>query len=153
MASEAYQFDSDNFSLKAELGADDIIYLEIGGVVTVEHIEEFQAWGSTVMEYMVAMKKKHPDRVLTLIDISKLESFDVATTKALRALMSFNRNYATKTAVWGASPVARAVLGALVILTHRYTMKPFAGRDEAMAWLLDDTIQPKPEDLENLKAG
>lgn len=128
--------EDDTAILECVVGPDDIIYLTIGGSVTGEHIEAFKAWGEKVKAAMVMLSKKNPDRVLTLIDVSKLDAFDLATSGELYGLMKFNKNYATRTAVYGANYFAQVTTEAIIGLTHRTNMKIFSTREEAMGWLL-----------------
>ena len=132
----------DRATLECVVGPDGMIYLTVGGSVTGEHIEEFKAWGEKIKAAMVMLSKKNPDRVLTLIDVTKLAEFDLATTRELYGLMKFNKNYATRTALFGASYFTQAMIEAMTGLTHRTNMKIFPTREEALAWLLKGEGSP-----------
>jgi hypothetical protein len=132
--------------LTCVIGADQVIYLTMGGDISREHITEFDIWAGKVRKAMVSVSEKNNKKVLTLIDITNLSGFDMVTTKALYRLMAFNRNYATKTAVYGAGAVIRLALDAIITATHRKTMKVFPDRTLAEAWLRDDMQVPDKEE-------
>jgi hypothetical protein len=132
--------------LTCVIGADQVIYLTMGGDISREHITEFDIWAGKVKKAMVSVSEKNNKKVFTLIDITRLNGFDMVTTKALYRLMAFNRNYATKTAVYGAGPVTRLALDAIITATHRTTMKVFPDRTVAESWLHDDKQMPEKDD-------
>ena len=126
----------DNFNFTCEIGPDDVIYLSLEGDVTEDHIEEFKMWGDRLKAAMVAMSTKHKEKVLTLIDMSKAVELDEAVTKEGAKLMQFDAQYATKTALFGASPAVKASLAGMATVLHRDNFKLFPDREKAVAWLL-----------------
>ena len=125
----------DDVVLTCVVGEDHIIYLKMGGRITKEYLSQFRDWGNEVRGAMVEASQMDPAKVRTLIDVSTLLRADIVTVKALYALMQFNKDYATKTAVYGASPLISSITHSAIVLTHRYSMRLFRTREEAMDWL------------------
>lgn len=138
--------------LTCNIGSDNIIYLEMEGSLAAPFLPEFEAWAKQVREAMVKVSALNDKRVLTLIQAANPISIDKAGMKALGELMKFNKNYATKTAVYGLGAFGRTIVHSVIVMTHRYSMKVFDTRDDAMKWLtLDDggatdpiSIEPPP---------
>lgn len=125
--------------LDCTIGDDNIIYLTIGGNVTDDYMDTYLHWDESVRKAMVTVSSIQKDRVLTLIDVTRLQQFDSKITDNLFDLMKFNKDYATKTAVYGPNFFVRTALDGLIVMTRRKNMHVFGKRDEALAWLLDDT--------------
>lgn len=142
MRPEPYRY-HDGATLIAEITDEGIVSLVLGGSMTREHHAAVVAWAEKVKEVLHFMKAKDPDRVLTLVDVSTLEHYDTDAIEVCRELMAGNRGLATKTAIYGASTIVRVTIELMIGITRRYSMKLFAGRDEAYAWLVDDTQRPE----------
>jgi|GEM_PF-6156411 len=119
---------------------DKIIYITLGGDVSLNssfQVEKFETWVKKVKQAMQEVSVINSRQVLTLIDVTQLKHFDVLAIERLRELMAFNKDYATKTAVFGASMFIRTVVRSTLALTHRTTMKLFPTRADALVWLTE----------------
>ena len=125
--------------LECHVGLDKIIYISMAGNITLSgegDTENFEHWAKEVNDAMQAIFAKNNGRVLTLTNASQMEHFDLAMTDHLRKLFEANKKFATKTAVFGASKTASAVVHSMMVLTHRTNMEIFTSREEALAWLI-----------------
>lgn len=130
-------------TLVAKITDENIVELVLGGEVTAESRSAIIAWAEKVKEVLHYMKAQSPDRVLTLVDVSELNGYDAEAIEICRDLMANNRGLATKTAIYGASTIVRVTIELMIGITRRYSMKIFAEREEAHAWLLDDAQRPE----------
>lgn len=130
-------------TLIARITDEDIVELTLGGEVTTESRNALIAWTEKVRDLLRHMKEQNPNRVLTLVDVSDLHKYDTDAIEICRDLMANNHGLATKTAIYGASTLVRATIELMIGITRRYSMKIFAEREEARAWLLDDSQRPE----------
>lgn len=124
---------------EAELGArideHNMIHLVMGGNLGAENFKFFHEWADAVRQCMVEVDKRQHGNVLTLIDTQHLREFDSKMVEELRKLMAFNKNYATRTAVFGAPSYAQMIVKTMLAITRRTNMKLFNTREQALAWL------------------
>ncbi|OGZ03723.1 MAG: hypothetical protein A2648_02090 [Candidatus Lloydbacteria bacterium RIFCSPHIGHO2_01_FULL_41_20] len=123
-------------NLHVSLGEDNMIHLVLGGNASEDYLEEVLAWAEKVKNAMRTAKANSKNgKVLTLIDISTLDQFDQKSMAILQDLMSFNKDYATKTATFGGNLFSIMAQETVMLMTHRTNMKAFKKREEALAWL------------------
>lgn len=137
---------TEDITLIAEITDQGIIELRLGGDMVHKYRDVMQGWAEKVKEVLHFMKEKDPDRVLTLVDVSELGTYDAESVELFRELMASNKGLATKTAIYGASTIVRVTIELMIGLTRRYSMKLFSTRDEALAWLRDDSQRPEIAD-------
>ena len=128
--------------LECGVGEDKIIYLVLAGDITASIpsvSERFDQWASKLRQAMVDVSANNNGHVSTLIDVTQLTQFDLTMINRIRELMEFNKQYATKTAIFGASTWISMVVRSNLALTGRTNMRLFSNRDEAVAWLTTDT--------------
>ncbi len=123
--------------LTCEISEDDIILLKMSGDVGNPTLDAFVEWGEKVKEAMRFLYNKNPDRVLTLIDASKVHEIDSETVSELYDLMRYNDKFVTRTAVFGANYFTRIIVELAIHITKRKNMKIFKTREEAMEYLLE----------------
>jgi hypothetical protein len=75
-----------------------------------------------------------PGQALVLTDVSG-SSFTEAAIDALKKLVTQNRPYVRASALVGLSPLTRIVFRGVIALTRR-DIRPFATREQAVAYLL-----------------
>lgn len=117
------------------IGPDGIIYLMLAGKIAGEDAERFIAWTEEVKDAIKSVHEKHPNRVLILSDVTALTHFEKKPIEALRTLLEYDKEYTTKSAIVGASPMVRMLVDAVVALSGRSNVKLFDTRDEALEWL------------------
>ncbi len=123
--------------LTCSIGDEDgIIYLTMGGNITKDTLEVFNAWAEKVKEAMRIAHSRATERVLTLIDATRVEQADMHSIEILHTLMEYNKQFVTKTAVFGANYFNKIIIEMALHLTRRTNMKLFNTRDEALQWLL-----------------
>lgn len=124
--------------LECRVGEDKMIYLTMGGDFTMTTpgvLEKFEQWAADLREAMARVSAENNGHVLTLIDVTKMTQFDLAMINRVRELMEFNKQYATKTAVFGATSWVSMVVRSSLALTDRTNMQVFSEREEALEWL------------------
>ncbi len=125
--------------LTVNIGDDNVVYLGVGGNVTDDHMDEFEVWAKKVNAAITETAIKTNRRALTLLDVSRLNEFDIKTTTIVRDLMVSDKDVAGKTAIFGANHLASAMLQAIIALTKRKNVQLFTEREEATAWLKEPT--------------
>lgn len=124
--------------LECHVGENKMIYLMMGGDITMSVSgvsEKFDRWAADLKDAMVRVSAENNRNVLTLIDVTKMTQFDLAMINRVRELMEFNKQYATRTAVFGATSWISMVVRSSLALTGRTNMRVFSGREEALEWL------------------
>ena len=124
--------------LECRVGEDKMIYLTMGGDITMTTpsvLEKFEQWAAELKDAMARVSAENNGHVLTLIDVTKMTQFDLAMINRVRELMEFNKQYATKTAVFGATSWVSMVVRSSLALTGRTNMRVFSDREEALEWL------------------
>ena|SRR3989339_725672 len=132
--------------LECRVGENNMIYLRMGGDITMSILgvpEKFERWASDVRAAMMHVSVSNNGYVLTLIDVTEMAQFDLAIISRIRELMEFNKQYATKTAVFGATSWVSMVVRSTLALTGRTNMRIFSERDEALTWLAESESNEK----------
>jgi len=126
---------TDDVELQVSINSDGMVHMLVGGNVTDDHMREFSEWADRAKEAIKSQHDQTGARVLTLIDVSRLEQFDIQTTKIVHDLLVFDRDYVAKTAVFGANYVASLMLEAIIAITKRQNVKLFPQKEAAVSWL------------------
>jgi hypothetical protein len=126
--------------LSCSLGDDGIIYITMGGNLTTDTLDVFDQWSEKVKEAMRTAYANDSDRVLTLIDASRAQEADQKSIARLIELMRYNKQFVTRTAVFGPEHLIRLVIEIALRVTRRTNMKLFDEKDEALNWLLGGTM-------------
>ena len=124
---------------KCGIDVEGIIQLTMAGNLSKETMDTFHAWAHCVKMCMQEAHAKDPNKVLTLIDARDVQETDDEGVEELKKLMAFNKDYATKTAVYGLNYFTRIITEMALHFTKRKNMKFFKNKEEALEWLLDDT--------------
>jgi len=125
----------DDVVLDVLVAPDGVVRMVVGGNVTNDHMREFGEWAEQVKRVIRDRSVEIGANVLTFIDVSTLEQFDIETTKIVHDLMVFDRDYVAKTAIFGANYVASLMLEAIIMITKRQNVKLFSDKDAAILWL------------------
>lgn len=128
--------------LESSVDERNMIQLSLSGDLGPKQMDDFVAWTAKIKKSMVEVDTLQHGRVLSLIDISRLNSFSMELLAPLQEVMHFNAPYATKTAVYGPNLLISTILRSTIVLTHRTNMKIFGNREDALAWLLADEATP-----------
>lgn len=126
--------------------ADGIIQVTFGGNFYEEHVEEYRKWAKDILEIMREKDRRNDYPILTLIDVSTLVHFDFKIGEITFQSIRANKQYATRTALFGANPSLTTVMDSMASLTHRKNYRVFPTKEAAMKWLLhgDDDEQDQP---------
>jgi hypothetical protein len=131
--------------LTCELGDDDIIYLTMGGNVSGDTIDYFLEWAEKVKEAMREAYKRNPGHVLTLIDTRAIHEIDMDSVGELSKLLKYNKQYATRTAVYGANYFVHIIVEMALHISGRKNLEIFETKEEALKWLLGNSKKTKKE--------
>lgn len=126
---------ADDVELGVAVDAEGVVQMLVGGNVTDDHIREFSEWAERAKEVIKNQHTQTGAQVFTLIDVSRLEQFDIQTTKIVHDLLVFDRDHVAKTAIFGANYVASLMLEAIIAITKRQNVKLFPKKEAAMGWL------------------
>lgn len=124
--------------LRVTTDDDGIIHIRMQGNLSEDHLTEVSEWADEVRVAMRQAFARNPRRVLTLIDVTGAFEADAKTMEVLHSLMVHNKDYATRTAVFGATYFIKMIVEAAIRATMRSNMAIFTTRDEALEWLLRD---------------
>lgn len=130
--------ETEDMILRVSSDDDGIIHIRMKGNLSEDHLPEVIAWADRVKDEMKRAYERNPRRVLTLIDVTGAFEADAKTMSVLHALMLHNKDYATRTAVFGANYFIKMIVEVAVRSALRTNMHIFMTRDEALRWLLDD---------------
>jgi hypothetical protein len=126
---------ADDVSLNVTVDASGVVHMFVGGNVTDDHIREFSEWADHAKEVIKGQYTQTGALVFTLIDVSRLEQFDIQTTKIVHDLLVFDRDYVARTGIFGANYVASLMLEAIIAITKRENVKLFPKKEAAVEWL------------------
>jgi len=114
---EEFQRDGKNF-----------IYFNIAGLANNDQFEKFAAAAMEVI-------RKYPPKSVYVIT-SRLEFFDTRTKEICSDWIVFNKPYVVSSALVSINGITRMVAKSIYKQAERDLARPFASRDEAVAWLL-----------------
>lgn len=129
---------SEDMTLHVSTDDEGIIHIRMQGNLSEDHLPEVTGWADMVRDAMKRAFERDPHRVLTLIDVTGAFEADAKTMEILRALMLHDKDYATRTAIFGATYFIRMIIEAAIRATFRTNMGIFLTRDEALEWLLQE---------------
>ncbi len=123
---------------------DGIVSLGLRGNIDESTVDELAKWGKLVKKTLREVHKKTPDRVLTIMDCTHVDKVSVHCSGELHKLLRHNKQYVTRTAIFGANTFSQAVLEMSIYITGRTNMKLFKTKRAALAWLREaDTNKNK----------
>lgn len=128
----------EDMTLRVSTDDDGIIHIRMRGNLSEDHLPEVTEWADMVRDAMKRAFERDPHRVLTLIDVTGAFEADAKTMEILRALMLYDKDYATRTAIFGATYFIRMIVEAVIRATFRTNMGIFLTRAEALEWLLQE---------------
>lgn len=135
---EPFLIKTDDMELGCSIDEQGIIQLRVNGNVGIENEEHFLEWSDVVRGAMVAAKEKDPERVLCMIDITDRPiDVDQSMLTHLFSLMNHNRDFATRTGVYGGNFFTRSLLDVALKATGRTNMKAYDSKEEALEWVLN----------------
>lgn len=136
----------EDMTLRVSTDDDGIIQIRMQGNLSEDHLPEVIGWADMVQDAMKRAFERDPHRVLTLIDVTGAFEADAKTMEILRSLMLHNKDYATRTAIFGATYFIRMIVEAAIRATFRANMGIFLTRAEALEWLLQENdIRDTPD--------
>lgn len=114
-----------------------IIQLRMSGNLSSDYEDFFLEWDGEVRKAMITSKERDPENVYCVIDITgKSIDTDRKMLSHLINLMSHNKDYVTRTGVYGANFFAKSLIDIALKAVQRNNMKMFGTHEEAMAWVL-----------------
>ena len=116
--------------------ADGIIQVTFSGNFYEEYAEEYRKWAKDILAIMQEKAQRNDYPILTLVDVSTLEHLDFKIGEITLESMQNNKQYATRTALFGANPSLTTVMNSMAALTHRKNYRVFPTKEIALAWLL-----------------
>lgn len=122
--------------LSCHLDEAGVIQIRMSGNLSDDHEEELQRWAAAVRAAMRYAKAQNPGRVLCLIDLTgrNIEA-DHTSLTVLMELMKHNRDYATRTGVYGPSYFTRSIIEIALKATGRKNLKLFSTKTAAERWV------------------
>ncbi len=132
---EPYKVENDDISLSCFVGDDNIIYISMTGNLGKETLHMFDKWGEFVKKAIRDVYKKNNKTVLTLVDAKGVREIDVESISKLIDFMNCNRDFITKTAIFGPNYFVKIIVELASHATNRNDMKTFDSREDAVAWL------------------
>ncbi len=124
--------------IKMYIDTDGIIQVIFAGNFYEEYAEEYRKWAKNIQAIMREKDQRNEYPILTLIDVSGLEHFDFKIGEITFESMQINKKYATRTALFGASPSLTTVMNSMAALTRRKNYRVFPTKEAALEWLLHD---------------
>ncbi len=137
---EHNEIHSENLTLSSSIGPDSIIYVTMGGKITNDNLDVFEAWTKGLQSQVdtMAAQKKFP--VLVYSDVSQVEHFERKPIRPLRELFAHDKQYEMKSAIVGASFFVAKLIDAIVEFTGRSNVRQFETKKDALAWLLAGNV-------------
>jgi hypothetical protein len=125
----------DDKNLNIKIGADDILNLAIAGDITGTNMAKLTEWTGEVKQSIMDLYKKSGEKILCLVDISRLEKYDPEAITILADMLKENEPYVRKTATFGGSSYVIMAEDVVVALSGRHNLKGFGKKEEALSWL------------------
>jgi hypothetical protein len=139
-------FNTSNHEMQLSCMTDDdgVIRLKMCGNLSSEYEKEFLEWSEAVKQAMRDAKERNPDWVLCVIDLTGAAIVaDQKSLSQLVNLMKFNKDYVTRTGVYGANVFTRHIVDIALKITRRTNMKMCATEAEAEDWVYRNKKPPK----------
>jgi len=114
---------------------DGIVDLAIRGNINRATFKKLQAWTEEVKNTLKDVHTRNPKRVLVLLDHSDVAQVSVLCSGELHNLLRHNKDMVTRTAIYGANTLSRALLKMSMYITGRTNMKLFRSKKDAIDWL------------------
>lgn len=124
-----------NRELRCYIDDEGVIQLRMTGNLSSDHLEDFQAWSESVKLAMRTAKAHDKNRVFCIIDITGGIDADREALSELVKLVRHNKDYATRTGVYGANYFTTSLMDIALKLAGRTNMKTFPNRAEAEHWV------------------
>jgi hypothetical protein len=136
MSDNYFNFSNHEMQLSCTTDDNGVIRVAMNGNLGDGYHDVFREWSQTVKDAMVAASKRDPERVLCVADLTgPVIVADGETMKLLIDLFRFNKNYVTRTGVFGASAITRHLIDIALKVVRRDNMKVCATEEEAEAWV------------------
>jgi hypothetical protein len=133
---KAFGAKNDEVELAVSIDGEGIIRIVMSGNLSSDHDTLFAAWCDGVREAMREAKARDPERVFCVIDVTGGVDADKKTLGMLIELVKHNKEYATRTGVFGANPLMRSFMDIALKAARRTNMKAFPTQEEAEHWVL-----------------
>jgi len=125
-----------DMELSCSLDYQGVVQISMSGNLSSDYEDVFIDWARSVRAAMKEVKSKNPERVLCIIDLTgPIIDTDQKTFKLLIELIRHNKDYVTRTGVYGAAFVTRNLVDIALKATGRKNMKMFVTREEAERWV------------------
>lgn len=138
---EPFFLKENNRELGCYIDEQGVIQLRMSGNLSIDHLDDFQAWSEAVKLAMRTAKARDEARVFCIINISGGIDADRETLSELIKLVRHNKDYATRTGVYGANYFTTSLMDIALKLAGRTNMKTFPNRTEAEHWVFTGEIQ------------
>jgi len=125
----------DEIEYTCEVHSDGIIELAIRGNINAKTILELSTWSEQVKKTIRRMYNRNPKRVLTIMDCSDVGRVTVHCSGALHDLLRHNKQYVTRTAIFGANKFSMSVIEMAIHITRRNNIQLFDSKEKALSWL------------------
>ncbi|MCD5380976.1 MAG: hypothetical protein LR008_00150 [Candidatus Pacebacteria bacterium] len=125
-----------DMELACSLDNNGVIRIKMAGNVSSDYEDEFMEWSETVREVMHTAKETDPKKVFCVIDLTgqKIDA-DKESLGWLIDLVKYNKDYVTRTGVYGANLITRSLVDIALRTTGRDNMKMFETQEQAEGWV------------------
>ncbi|MEK7535999.1 MAG: STAS/SEC14 domain-containing protein [Patescibacteria group bacterium] len=123
--------------LSININEEGIAVIKIAGDLTGPEVEKLNEEIVLIEKEIENAFGKQGKKLRALVDVSEFsDNYDSGAVSPMVNLVSHNRDYIEKTAVFGASPKATLVGETIIGLALRDNFKFFKTKEEALAWLV-----------------
>ncbi|MBU6310700.1 STAS/SEC14 domain-containing protein [Patescibacteria group bacterium] len=114
----------------------DLVYMRLAGSVDADSVPRLAEQVAAAKALVKGESERRGEKVAVLFDISDFTgAYAVGAMLEMKSLEEHNRPYTARTAVFGGSAAAQVAAELTLALIHRDSLKLFATKEEALAWL------------------
>lgn len=127
-------------SYTVSVGEDGIVHIGLHGPVEDDDLDRFQEWANDTHQCILSVHSSTGQKVKCLVDVRGLSGYSVEAFDIMRDLITSNREYMDKTATYGGNKFMKFAQDAVTALTGRDNIRGFETKEEALAWLSEDSL-------------
>ncbi|MFT5036547.1 MAG: hypothetical protein ACI9VM_000107 [Candidatus Azotimanducaceae bacterium] len=132
---KSYYNKTDDMELGCHIDEGGVIRVHMEGNLSSDNYDELLIWAESLRGAMRTAKAHDPKRVYCIINVVGRVDADLHSLKLLIDLVRHNKDYATRTGVYGANLIMRGFVDIAVKTAQRKNMKAFTTIDQAEKWI------------------
>ena len=131
-----YYRKDDDMELGCHIDEQGVIRIYMEGNLSSDNVDELLIWAESLRGAMRTAKASDPGAVYCVIDVVGRIDADFQSLRILIDLVRYNKDYSTRTGVYGANAIMRGFVDIAVKAAGRTNLKIFDTCEQAEHWVL-----------------